>query len=139
MYERDTGTVEHTAADAIESITNSEVENLMTGLFLVRGRSWLKLRTTLRSYVEILKNKYAQSDKRLTFCWEVSRCKNHTADDSEHMDVYNKDIRWRVNMMAPVTKYLTLFNIIIRKVKFGQVLTEQDFTQITYWWPSFEI
>ena len=68
MYERDTGTVEHTAADAIESITNSEVENLMTGLFLVRGRSWLKLRTTLRSYVEILKNKYAQSDKRLTFC-----------------------------------------------------------------------
>ena len=46
MYERDTGTVEHTAADTIESITNNEVENLMTGLFLVRGRSWSRMRTT---------------------------------------------------------------------------------------------
>ena len=46
IYERDTGTVEHTAADAIESITKNEVENLMTGLFLVRGRSWSRMRTT---------------------------------------------------------------------------------------------
>ena len=91
------------------------------------GWDWEQL---LRSYVEILKNKYAQSDKRLTFCWEVSRCKNHTADHSEHMGVYNKDIRWRVNMMAPVTKYLTLFNIIIRKVELDQVSIEQDFVQL---------
>ncbi len=47
VYERDTGTVEHTAADAIASTVNSEEENFMTGLFLSWGPSWLRSRTKL--------------------------------------------------------------------------------------------
>ena len=57
--------------------------------------------------------------------------KKHTADDSEHMDVYNKDIsltgRWWAQSLFDT---LTWLNVIIRKVKFGKVLTEQDFYQI---------
>ena len=78
MYERDTGTVEHTAADAIASRVKSEEENLMVDLLLMGRSSWLRLRTTCE--VLCMKSRSAH-DKR-----------KHNADDSEHMDVYNKDI-----------------------------------------------
>ena len=57
--------------------------------------------------------------------------RKHNADDSEHMDVYNKDIsltgRWWAQSLFDT---LTALNIIIHKVELDQVLIEQDFVQL---------